>query len=41
MLLVLLCRGPGKWSIDEWLRRRLAAKLGLSAAEANAAAQAQ
>jgi len=23
MLLVLLCRGPGKLSIDEWLRRRL------------------
>jgi putative oxidoreductase len=31
MLLVLLCRGPGKWSIDEWLRRRLFAKLGQSA----------
>ena len=41
MLLVLLCRGPGEWSIDEWLRRRLAAKLGLSAAEANPATQAQ
>lgn len=41
MLLVLLCRGPGKVSIDEWLRRRLAAKLGLSAAEANPATQAQ
>jgi putative oxidoreductase len=41
MLLVLLCRGPGKWSIDEWLRQRLAAKLGLGAAEANRAAQAQ
>ena len=39
MLLMLLCRGPGEWSIDEWLRRRLAAKLGLSAAEANPAAQ--
>jgi putative oxidoreductase len=25
MLLVLLCRGPGKLSIDEWLRRRLSA----------------
>jgi putative oxidoreductase len=33
MLLVLLCRGPGNLAIDEWLRRRLSAKLGLSAAE--------
>jgi len=30
MLLVLLCRGPGKLSIDEWLRRWLFAKLGPS-----------
>jgi putative oxidoreductase len=23
MLLVLLCRGPGKWSLDHVIRRRL------------------
>ena len=23
MLLILLCRGPGKWSVDYWLYRRL------------------
>ncbi|MHB8495651.1 MAG: DoxX family protein, partial [Casimicrobiaceae bacterium] len=23
MLLVLLCRGAGNWSLDHWLRRRL------------------
>jgi len=23
MLLVLLCRGPGSFSVDHWLRRRL------------------
>ena len=28
MLLVLLCRGPGRLSIDEWLRRRLFTQLG-------------
>jgi putative oxidoreductase len=22
MLLVLLCRGPGRWSVDGWLRQR-------------------
>jgi putative oxidoreductase len=39
MLLVLLCRGPGKWSIDEWLRRRLLARLGPSLAASNAASR--
>jgi putative oxidoreductase len=39
MLLVLLCRGPGKLSIDEWLRRRLFAKQGLGMVEANPAAK--
>ena len=33
MLLVLLCRGPGRVSIDEWLRRRLFATLGASPVE--------
>src|SRR5438132_1078366 len=33
MLLVLLCRGPGRVSIDEWLRRRLSATLGASPVE--------
>ena len=33
MLLVLLCRGPGQLSIDEWLRRRLFARLGASPVE--------
>src|SRR5438093_7951581 len=37
MLLVLLCRGPGKLSIDEWLRRRLFARLGASPVESHAA----
>ena len=37
MLLVLLCRGPGKLSIDEWLRRRLFAGLGASPVESHAA----
>jgi putative oxidoreductase len=37
MLLVLLCRGPGKVSVDEWLRRRLFARLGTSQAASNAA----
>ena len=32
MLLVLLCRGPGKLSIDHLLRRRLGAKLNWDAA---------
>ena len=39
MLLVLLCRGPGKLSIDEWLRRRLVAKQVLGTVEANPAAK--
>src|SRR6266545_5608845 len=33
LLLVLLCRGPGKLAIDEWLRRRLFARLGASPVE--------
>ena len=37
MLLVLLCRGPGKLSIDEWLRRRLFARLGARPVESHAA----
>jgi putative oxidoreductase len=37
MLLVLLCRGPGKWSIDEWLRRRLFAGIGQGSVESRAA----
>ena len=40
MLLVLLCRGPGKLAIDEWLRRRLLTKLGQSTGEANPAPKA-
>jgi putative oxidoreductase len=35
MLLVLLCRGAGKLSIDEWLRRRMFAKEGLGTVKAN------
>lgn len=30
MLLVLLCRGPGKLSLDHWIWRRLGARLGAS-----------
>jgi putative oxidoreductase len=39
MLLVLLCRGPGKLSIDEWLRRRLFARLGPSPVAPHAATE--
>jgi len=28
MLLVLLCRGPGRLSVDQWLRKRFGATLG-------------
>lgn len=41
MLLVLLCRGPGKLAIDEWLRRRLFAQLGPNTGEASPAAEAK
>ena len=41
MLLVLLCRGPGKLAIDEWLRRRLLARLGTPADESNLGAEAK
>ncbi len=34
MLLVLLCRGPGKFSLDYWIRRRFEAKHDLVRGEA-------
>lgn len=41
MLLVLLCRGPGKLAIDEWLRRGLLARLGTGADRSSPAAGAK
>ena len=39
MLVLLLCRGPGKLSIDEWLRRRLFTKIGPNRVESQPAAE--
>ena len=33
MLLVLLCRGPGKFSLDHWIRRRFQGKYDLVSEE--------
>ena len=41
MLLVLLCRGPGNWSIDYLLWQRLHAKLASRMAESQPAAEAK